>query len=161
LSGFYFYMLMLNFGEQLAAFCAATFWSELDVPQEKDNLIEKVAADFAQQPDVFRRAVEKQIAKQAPMEDDEVTDYMISVGEQVAEDSRRDVLKMVIEMMLTTADVNEDSSATILFLCEALGLPLEIAMVETMAFVKGNDVAVDNSEDVVIVDRLSDIPTDN
>ncbi len=152
---------MLNFGEQLAAFCAATFWSELDVPQEKDNLIEKVAADFAQQPDVFRRAVEKQIAKQAPMEDDEVTDYMISVGEQVAEDSRRDVLKMVIEMMLTTADVNEDSSATILFLCEALGLPLEIAMVETMAFVKGNDVAVDNSEDVVIVDRLSDIPTDN
>lgn len=154
-------MLMLNFGEQLAAFCAATFWSELDVPQEKDNLIEKVAADFAQQPDVFRRAVEKQIAKQAPMEDDEVTDYMISVGEQVAEDSRRDVLKMVIEMMLTTADVNEDSSATILFLCEALGLPLEIAMVETMAFVKGNDVAVDNSEDVVIVDRLSDIPTDN
>lgn len=152
---------MLNFGEQLAAFCAATFWSELDVPQEKDDLIDKVAADFAQQPDVFRRAVEKQIAKQAPMEDDEVTDYMISVGEQVAEDSRRDILKMVIEMMLTTADVNEDSSATILFLCEALGLPLEIAMVETMAFVKGNDVTVDNSEDVVIVDRLSDIPTDN
>lgn len=154
-------MIMLNFGEQLAAFCAATFWSELDVPQEKDNMIEKVAVDFAQQPDVFRRAVEKQIAKQAPMEDDEVTDYMISVGEQVSEDSRRDVLKMVIEMILTTADVNEDSSATILFLCEALGLPLEIAMVETMAFVKGNDVAVDNTEDVVIVDRISDIPTDN
>ncbi len=154
-------MPMLNFGEQLAAFCAATFWSELDVPQEKDNLIEKVAEDFAQQPDVFRRAVEKQITKQAPMEDDEVTTYIASVGEQVPEDSRRDVLKMVIEMMLTTADVNEDSSATILFLCEALGLPLEIAMVETMAFVKGNDVAVDNTEDVVIVDRLSDIPSDN
>ncbi|MBQ0155556.1 MAG: hypothetical protein KBT22_03145 [Bacteroidales bacterium] len=152
---------MVNFGEQLAAFCAATFWSELDVPQEKDSLIEKIADDFAQQPDTFRRAVEKQIAKQAPMEDDEVTDYMISVGEQVKEDSRRDILKMVIEMMLTTADLNEDSSATILFLCEALGLPLEIAMVETMAFVKGNDVAVDNSEDVVVVDRLSDIPSDN
>lgn len=154
-------MTMINFGEQLAAFCAATFWSELDVPQEKDSLIEKVAADFAQQPDTFRRAVEKQIAKQAPMEDDEVTDYMVSVGEQVNEDSRRDILKMIIEMMLTTADLNEDSSATILFLCEALGLPLEIAMVETMAFVKGNDVIVDNTEDVVIVDRLSDIPSDN
>lgn len=154
-------MTMINFGEQLAAFCAATFWSELDVPQEKDNLIEKVATDFAQQPDTFRRAVEKQIAKQAPMEDDEVTEYMVSVGEQVNEDSRRDILKMVIEMMLTTADLNEDSSATILFLCEALGLPLEIAMVETMAFVKGNDVVVDNTEDVIIVDRLSDIPSDN
>jgi len=154
-------MTMINFGEQLAAFCAATFWSELDVPQEKDSLIEKVAADFAQQPDTFRRAVEKQIAKQAPMEDDEVTDYMVSVGEQVNEDSRRDILKMIIEMMLTTAELNEDSSATILFLCEALGLPLEIAMVETMAFVKGNDVIVDNTEDVVIVDRLSDIPSDN
>lgn len=162
MSGFYFiYTIMVNFGEQLATFCAATFWSELDVPQEKDSLIEKVAADFAQQPDVFRRAVDKQIAKQAPMEDDEVTTYISSVGEQVPEDSRRDVLKMVIEMMLTTAELNEDTSATILFLCEALGLPLEIAMVETMAFVKGNDVAVDNSEDVVIVDRLSDIPTDN
>ena len=95
------------------------------------------------------------------MEDDEVTSYIASVGEQVPEDSRRDVLKMVIEMMLTTADLNEDSSATILFLCEALGLPLEIAMVETMAFVKGNDVVVDNKEDIVVVDRLSDIPTDN
>lgn len=154
-------MRMINFGEQLAAFCAATFWSELDVPQEKEDLVEKVAVDFAQQPDVFRRAVDKQIAKQAPMEDDEVTDYMISVGSQVPEDSRRDVLKMVIEMMLSTSEVNEDSSATILFLCEALCLPLEIAMVETMAFVKGNDVAVDNNEDIVIVDRLSDIPQDN
>lgn len=157
----FFYMRMINFGEQLAAFCAATFWSELDVPQEKEDLVEKVAVDFAQQPDVFRRAVDKQIAKQAPMEDDEVTDYMISVGSQVPEDSRRDVLKMVIEMMLSTSEVNEDSSATILFLCEALCLPLEIAMVETMAFVKGNDVAVDNNEDIVIVDRLSDIPQDN
>lgn len=154
-------MFMVNFGEQLAAFCAATFWSELDVPQEKDNLIEKVAADFAQQPDAFRRAVDKQIAKQAPMEDDEVTSYISSIGEQVPEDSRRDVLKMVIEMMLTTSEVNEDSSATILFLCEALCLPLEIAMVETMAFVKGNDVNVDNSEEIIIVDRLSDIPSDN
>lgn len=152
---------MMNFGEQLATFCAATFWSELDVPQEKDSLIEKVAADFAQQPDVFRRAVEKQIAKQAPMEDDEVTDYMVSVGAQVNEDSRRDILKMVIEMMLTTGEVNEDTSATILFLCEALCLPLEIAMVETMAFVKGNDVTVDNSEEVIIVDKMSDIPTEN
>lgn len=152
---------MMNFGEQLATFCAATFWSELDVPQEKDSLIEKVAADFAQQPDVFRRAVEKQIAKQAPMEDDEVTDYMVSVGAQVNEDSRRDILKMVIEMMLTTGEVNEDTSATILFLCEALCLPLEIAMVETMAFVKGNDVTVDNSEEVIIVDKMSDIPTKN
>lgn len=152
---------MMNFGEQLATFCAATFWSELDVPQEKDSLIEKVAADFAQQPDVFRRTVEKQIAKQAPMEDDEVTDYMVSVGAQVNEDSRRDILKMVIEMMLTTGEVNEDTSATILFLCEALCLPLEIAMVETMAFVKGNDVTVDNSEEVIIVDKMSDIPTEN
>lgn len=151
----------MNFGEQLATFCAATFWSELDVPQEKDSLIEKVAADFAQQPDVFRRTVEKQIAKQAPMEDDEVTDYMVSVGAQVNEDSRRDILKMVIEMMLTTGEVNEDTSATILFLCEALCLPLEIAMVETMAFVKGNDVTVDNSEEVIIVDKMSDIPTEN
>ena len=156
-----FFMLMINFGDQLAVFCAATFWSELDVPQEKEDLVAKIAADFAQQPDVFRRAVDKQIAKQAPMEDDEVTSYIASVGEQVPEDSRRDVLKMVIEMMLTTADLNEDSSATILFLCEALGLPLEIAMVETMAFVKGNDVVVDNKEDIVVVDRLSDIPTDN
>ncbi len=154
-------MIMINFGEQLAAFCAATFWSELDVPQEKNDLVEKVAADFAQQPDVFRRAVDKQIAKQAPMEDDEVTEYLESVGKQVPEDSRRDVLKMVIEMMLTTSDVNEDSSATILFICDALGLPLEIAMVETMAFVKNNDIDVDNKEDVVIVDRLSDIPQDN
>ncbi len=95
------------------------------------------------------------------MEDDEVTDYMVSVGAQVNEDSRRDILKMVIEMMLTTGDVNEDISATILFLCEALCLPLEIAMVETMAFVKGNDVTVDNSEEVIIVDKMSDIPTEN
>jgi hypothetical protein len=34
-------------------------------------------------------------------------------------------------------------------------------MVETMAFVKGNDVVVDNKEDIVVVDRLGDIPTDN
>lgn len=152
---------MTNFGQQLAAFCAATFWSELDVPQEKNDLIEKVAADFAQQPAEFRKAVEKEIAKQAPMEDDEVTAYLVSVGEKVNEDSCRDVLRMVVELMLTTADVNEDSSATILFLCEALGLPLELAMVETVAFVKNNEVGVDNKEDVVVVDSLRDIPEGN
>ena len=149
---------MANFGEQLAVFCAATFWSELDAPEGKKALVEKVAADFAQQPDVFRREVDKQMAKQAPMEEDEVTEYLLSVGENVHEDAKRDVLRMVVEMMLTTADVNEDTSATILFICEALGLPLEIAMVETMDFVKENDIAVYNKEDVVIVDRVSDIP---
>ena len=38
---------------------------------------------------------------------------------------------------------------------------MNVAKIVTDTYKQGNDVVVDNKEDIVVVDRLSDIPTDN